>query len=139
MKKYPVKLVDNQEGGFMLEFRDLPEVNTEIWDMSELQSVGVDALVTALDLYFEHNRKFPEPSEPVEGEVTVNLPLSVVVKMLLLNALVASNMRPCDLARKMKATPQEVNRIVNLHHTTKIDTLERAFNALGKDLKLSIA
>lgn len=122
----------------MLEFRDLPEVNTEIWDVSELQSVGTDALVTALDICFELNRTFPEPSEPREGELTVDLPFSVVVKMLLLNTMVASSTRPCDLARRMKATPQEVNRIVNLRHTTKIDTLEKAFKALGKELTLSL-
>lgn len=139
MKKYPVKLTDNRQGGFMLEFRDLPEVNTEIWDVSELQSVGTDALVTALDICFELNRRFPEPSEPREGELTVDLPFSVAVKMLLLNTMVAGSIRPCDLARRMKVTPQEVNRIVNLRHTTKIDTLEKAFKALGKELKLSLA
>ena len=87
--------------------------------MDELQDTAVDALVTVLEMYFEKNRVFPEPSKPKKNEVMVALPLIVVAKMLLLNVMVSSNIRPCDLARKMHIKPQEVNRIIDLQHKTK--------------------
>ncbi|GHU10451.1 hypothetical protein FACS1894185_1960 [Betaproteobacteria bacterium] len=38
--------------------------------------------------------------------------------------------------RLLHTSPQEVQRIVNLAHATKIDTLSRAFSALGKQLEI---
>lgn len=106
--------------------------------MDELQDTAVDALVTVLEMYFEKNRVFPEPSKPKKNEVMVALPLIVVAKMLLLNVMVSSNIRACDLARKMHIKPQEVNRIIDLQHNTKIDTIDSAMKALGKNLQLTV-
>ena len=56
----------------------------------------------------------------------------------LLNTMVKSNVRPADLARKMNIKPQEVTRITDIRHATKIDTIQNAFRALGKDLVLEL-
>ena len=138
MYAYPALLRDNKEGGYIVSFRDVPEAITEIWSMDELQDTAVDALVTVLEMYFEKNRVFPEPSKPKKNEVMVALPLIVVAKMLLLNVMVSSNIRPCDLARKMHIKPQEVNRIIDLQHKTKMDTIDSAMRALGKSLQLTV-
>ena len=138
MYAYPALLRDNKEGGYIVCFRDVPEAITEIWSMDELQDTAVDALVTVLEMYFEKNRVFPEPSKPKKNEVMVALPLIVVAKMLLLNVMVSSNIRPCDLARKMHIKPQEVNRIIDLQHKTKLDTIDSAMRALGKSLQLTV-
>ena len=47
--------------------------------------------------------------------------------------------RPIDLARKLGVSRQEVNRITDLHHATKIDTVARALYALGRQLNLSVS
>ncbi|MDY5325018.1 MAG: hypothetical protein SPG96_08895, partial [Succinivibrio sp.] len=120
------------------KFDKAHEAITEIWSMDELQDTAVDALVTVLEMYFEKNRVFLEPSKPKKNEVMVALPLIVVAKMLLLNVMVSSNIRPCDLARKMHIKPQEVNRIIDLQHKTKLDTIDSAMRALGKSLQLTV-
>ena len=61
-----------------------------------------------------------------------------MAKILLLNTMVNYNIRPADLAKKMKITPQEVTRIIDTGHTTKIDTIASALKALGKSLNVSI-
>mgnify|MGYP002768753218 CR=1 FL=1 len=136
--QYPVQLIDNEEGGYILSFRDIPNMNTEIWDLKELNKTAIDFLITALDLYFEHKKIFPKPSKAEDGEVLVSLPISVVAKMLLLNTMVSSNIRISDLARKMNIKPQEASRIVDLQHNTKIDTIQNALQSLGKELQLNI-
>lgn len=60
-------------------------------------------------------------------------------KVLLLNAMLAEGVTPSELARRMPTTKQEVNRIVNLRHATKIDTIAEALAAMGKELELSVA
>lgn len=92
---------DNREGGFICRFRDVPEAVTESWSLEELKEDALDALVTAIDFYIKGSRKFPAPSELQTGDMAVSLPASVVAKVLLLNTMVETNIRPVDLARKM--------------------------------------
>lgn len=136
--QYPANLEDNGEGGFIVSFRDIPEINTEIWNMDELFETGKDALITAADICFEKRIIFPKPSKKMENEVLIPLPISVVAKILLLNTMVEGNIRAADLARKMNIKAQEVNRIINLRHNTKIDTIQTALKALNKDFQLAV-
>jgi antitoxin HicB len=40
------------------------------------------------------------------------------------------------LACRLKVTPQEVNRLIDVHHATKIDGIALALKALGKTLEM---
>jgi antitoxin HicB len=62
--------------------------------------------------------------------------MSVSAKVLLLNEMIEQKVRPTELARRMKTTPQEVNRIINIRHATKIDRIASAVSALGKTLEI---
>lgn len=136
---YPAMLESNDEGGFIVSFRDVPEALTEAPNREEALDLAKDALITAIDFYIEDRRSFPEPSSIKEGEVLIDLPTSVVAKILLLNTMVEQNVRPVDLSRKMGITRQEVTRITDLHHSTKIDTIALALRSLGKRLSLSLS
>lgn len=135
---FPARIVPNGIGGFKASFRDVPEALTEAETMDEVVDMARDALITAIDFYIETARKFPDPSSPENGEVMIELPPSVIAKVLLLNQMVASHVRQADLAKKMGVPRQEVSRITDLHHATKIDTIARALYALGKRLTLSV-
>ena len=100
--------------------------------------MAADALLTAMDFYFEDGRAVPDPSAPAAGEELVALPLSVWAKVQLLNLRIEKNARPADIARAMGIKPQEVTRILDLHHATKIDTLAAAFAAMGAELTIAI-
>ena len=63
---------------------------------------------------------FPAPSKTKKDDVIIQLPISISAKILLLNTMVSGNIRPVDLAQKMGIKPQEVNRIIDTGHTTKI-------------------
>ena len=56
-----------------------------------------------------------------------------------LNTMIETNTRPADLARKLGVSRQEVSRLMDLRHTTKIDTVARALYALGRRLDLSLS
>lgn len=137
-RDYPATLTPNGEGGYIVTFRDVPEAITEIWDKNELKETATDCLVTAVDFYIEDHRLFPTPSKTKKDDVIIQLPISISAKILLLNTMVSGNIRPVDLAKKMGIKPQEVNRIIDTGHTTKIDTIAKALSVLGKNLQLSI-
>ncbi len=139
MKLYPARFTKEPEGGYTVTFRDVPEAITYGETQEEAHTQAVDALITAMDFYFEDKRTVPDPSQPRKSEALVELPLSVAIKVELLNTQIKQRVRPAELASRMGVRPQEVTRIMNLHHTTKIDTLAKAAAALGKRLDMSLA
>jgi antitoxin HicB len=139
MLAYPVTLTPDKEiGGFVVSFQDIPEAITQGEDLEESLQMAKDALETALDFYFEDNRPVPMPSPAKRGQHLVELPASVSAKVLLLNEMIGQQVRPAELARRLKTTPQEVNRLTDLHHTTKIDRIAAALKALGKTLEMRV-
>ena len=134
---YPAKF--EQEGQcYNVTFRDIPEAITCGDDYDDAIQMAQDALLTAMDFYFEDHRAVPLPSAAQENEVLVALPASVYAKVLLLNEMIAQNISNVELAKRIDVKPQEIQRITNLEHTTKIDTVVRALKALGKQLQISI-
>jgi antitoxin HicB len=138
--KFPVILTPDEEaGGFVVTFPDIPEAITQGETLDEALDMAQDALETALEFYFDDKRPVPKPSGSTRGQHVVVLPPSLSAKVLLLNEMLAQNVRPAELARLLRTTPQEVNRLTNLRHTTRIDGIDSALQALGKRLEVSVA
>lgn len=122
-----------------VSFPDIPEAHTFGKDREHALEMAQEALEVALDFYFEDQRPVPAPSKAKRGQVIVALPPSVTAKVLLLNEMLHQKVRPIDLARRMGTTKQEINRLTNLRHATKIDRIDEALRALGKRLRLDAA
>lgn len=136
--KYPANF-QKTENGYVVGFRDIPEAVTQGSTYKEAVMMAEDALLTALDFYFEDNRLVPMPSAALEGEILIDLPASAFIKVLLLNTMLEQRVTQSVLAKRMGVRPQQVTRLVNLKHTTKIDNLACAFKALGKELLVSVS
>lgn len=136
--KFPALFDPAPEGGFTVTFRDVPEAITEGDTLEEAEAMALDALVTAMEFYFDDGRPVPAPSKAKAGERVVALPASVVAKVHLLNARLASKMKSVDVARAMGIKPQELARVYDLKHATKIDTVAAALLAMGYELQLAI-
>lgn len=130
---YPATLTPNGSG-FTVSFRDIPEAITEGDSLDEALAMAKDALAVAMEFYSEDNRTVPMPSKAAADEHLVGLPPSVWAKVLLLNEMLAQNVSQAELAKRLGVVPQKVTRLVDLSHTTKIDTLALAFDKLGKRL-----
>lgn len=137
--QYPAKFEpDHEVGGYVVTFRDIPEAITQGDDDAEAMSMAEDVLVSSMDFYFEDNRSVPSPSTLQPGERMVPLPASVAAKVLLLNEMLAQKVGPSELARRLGTIPQVVNRMMDLHHATKIDKVAQALGCLGKRLELQV-
>lgn len=138
MHGYPVNL--RKDGKFILAtFPDIPEAITQGINRAEALEMAKEALEISMDFYFEDQRPVPMPSKPKRGQAVVELPVSMAAKVLLLNEMLRQKVRPIELARRIGTTKQEVNRLTNLRHPTKIDRIDAAMRALGKRLILDAA
>ncbi|MFJ9451495.1 type II toxin-antitoxin system HicB family antitoxin [Herbaspirillum sp. NPDC101397] len=138
--QYPATFTpDTEDGGFVITFRDIPEAISQAETVDEALAMAADALLSAMDFYFEDSRPVPLPSKAKRGEHLIALSASVSSKVLLLNEMLSQQVAPSELARRLDTTRQEVNRLIDLSHATKIDRIEEALGVLGKHLELSVA
>jgi len=138
MHGYPVNL--RKDGRFILvTFPDIPEAITQGNNRSHALEMAKEALELSMEFYFDDMRPVPMPTKPKRGQAVVDLSPSVAAKVLLLNEMLRQKVRPIDLARRLGTTKQEVNRLTNLRHPTKIDRIDAALRALGKRLYLDAA
>jgi antitoxin HicB len=135
MLAYPVELTP--DGKFlMVTFPDIPGANSQGDSVADALAMAKDALESAIDWYIEQGRPVPLPSKAKRGQRMVELPASYAAKILLLNEMAVQKVRPAELARRMKVTPQEVTRLLNVRHSTKIDGIAGALKALGKTMEI---
>lgn len=134
--RYPAHFEAAKEGGFVVTFPDIPEAITQGESVEDALLHAADVLESALDYYIEEGLPIPAPSKPKRGQHLVELPASYTAKILLLNEMAAQKVRPAELARRLKVTPQEVTRLIDVHHTTKIDGIAGALKALGKTMEI---
>ena len=136
--KYPATFTSEGER-FVVTFRDIPEAITQGDDEEDALFMAKDVLIASMEVYFDEKRRVPAASAPQPDDRLIALPASIAVKVLLLNQMLEQTVTPSELARRMDTTRQEVNRLIDLKHTTRIDRIEDAMAALDRELKLSVS
>jgi antitoxin HicB len=141
MLEYAAKLTPGlpEEGGFTITFRDVPEAISEGDTLEEALHYAQEALVLALEHSLDEKRPAPAPTAPEKGEHRIALPISLELKLTLLNEMLAQGVRPIDLAKRLGTSKQEVYRLTTLRHATKVDRIADALTALGKRLEIHVA
>lgn len=129
---------DKADDGITVTFPDIPEAITCGQTDHEAMKMAEDALLSAIEMYFEEDMPFPLAREGKKGETAVYLPETVYAKILLHNKMLETGTAKTELAKAIGTNPPEVSRILRVRHKTKIDTIGRALAALGSPLRLSI-
>jgi antitoxin HicB len=121
---------------FLVTFPDFPEAITQGDSIEDALIHAADVLESVMDHYTENSLPIPPPSKPKRGQRLIELPASYAAKVLLLNEMAAQKVRPAELARRLNVTPQEVTRLIDLRHTSRIDGIAVALKALGKTMEI---
>jgi antitoxin HicB len=138
MLSYPVKLELDTNNTYLVTFPDIPEAVSVGDDEDEALLNALDALESAIEIYFDEKREIPPPSKARKGQPVVTLPALVVSKVLLANEMIRQGIRKSELARRLDVHMPQVDRLLDPRHSSKLDAIEAAFNKLGKRLEVSI-
>ncbi len=137
MLRYPVKLERDTNGTILASFPDVPEAHTFGKDREQALARAADALETAFMGYMENRLAIPEPSSVKRGSY-VALQALTEAKLALYSAMRAGRISKTELARRLNCHLPQVDRLLNLGHGSRLDRLETAFRALGKELSVQI-
>jgi antitoxin HicB len=139
MLLYPATIKRDGDS-FTLIFPDVPGAHTNGDSREDALAHAPDALHAAISMLMEKNLDIPAPSAVRrKGVVLVGLP-SVIsdAKTGLYLALRASGLRKAELARRMGIHKQQVDRLLDIDHASRIEQLEAAFAALQMRLTVDI-
>jgi antitoxin HicB len=135
---YPVHLEPAEEGGFVVTFPDVPEALTQGDDADEALLRAQDALETALEFYTEAGRDLPNAGKPRRGQRTVRPSALACVKLAIYQAMREDGVRKSELARRLGWHMPQVDRLLDLHHVSRLDQAEAALSALGRRLSVQV-
>lgn len=140
MYDYPVKLTKaygKGEKGYTVTFSDVPEAITEGDDRAEALENAVEALEVALSFYVDAGKALPRPSA-AHGRSTVRPRLIAALKLLIYSQMKARRLRKSDLKRMLSISSAAVERLLDLNHDSRLDHIEDALHALGKDIDIRL-
>lgn len=138
MLRYPVLLEPDTNATILVSFPDFPEAHTFGDDKHEALARAADLLQDVLTDYVENRREVPPPSKMKKGMASITLPVLIEAKVELYREMHVSRVRKADLARRLGCHMRQVDRLLDLHHASRLDQIEAAFAALHKRVVIEI-
>lgn len=140
MFRYPASVsFDKDAGQFEISFRDFANLHSVAFNEDEIELEASEALTAMIGELIDSRIPVPQASEPTEGEISVHLPVLTSLKASLHNAMINTGTRKADLARKLNQKAPQIDRLLDVSHASKVETLEQALYLLGYEVSVSVA
>jgi antitoxin HicB len=138
MLRYFAKLGRDDNGTVLVTFPDFPEAHTFGANEADALKRAADALATAIQGRITDRRALPAPSKPRRGYHPIRLPALIHAKLELYRAMLETSMRKAELARRLNVHAPQIDRLLDLDHDSRLDQIEKAARALGRELHIEM-
>lgn len=138
MLRYPVKLAREDNGTLLVTAPDFPEVSTFGNDENDALAKGADAIATAMQGRISDRQEIPLPSAPKRGQKLAALSALTWAKLELYRAMLDTNTNKATLARRLQVHPPQIDRLLDLDHDSRLDQIENAARAMGRELHIEL-
>ena len=132
MLAYPIVLEDD-EGALLATSLDFPELTTFGTDREDALARAVDALEEAIAARIHDGRDIPPPST---GRQVAVLPTLTAIKVMLYQEMREQGVGKAELARRLGWHLPQVDRILDIHHNSRMDQVDAAMGAMGRHLQV---
>ncbi len=134
---YPVKLTKQKEGGYLVQFSDLPEAITQGENIEDALNEAIDCLEEAIAHRISKKLDIPAPSQRKRCKY-VALTTTFAAKTALYLAMREKKLSNISLAKKLDCDEKEVRRLLDPHYNSKLPRIEQALYLLGKKLQVEV-
>ena len=139
MFKYPATShFDEESETYEITYRDFDNIHAVAYTEDDIELEASDILHVGLEEFISSKMPIPMPSEPQSGDFIVYLPPISCLKIALHNAMLTTKTKKADLARKMNLNSAQIERLLDINQTSKIDSLEQALYLLGYHIAISV-
>lgn len=135
---YPVVLIQQSEGGYLLQFPDIPEAITQGESVEDALREAADCLEEAIANRISLKSNIPYPSRPKRNQHSISLHTTLAAKAALYLAMRDKNLSNTALAKKLHCDEKEVRRMLDPYYYSKLPKIELALNMLGQQLEVGV-
>ena len=135
---YPINILPQDDGSFLVSFPDIPEAITDGMTKEEALAEAVDCLIAALGGYINDRRDVPEPSSTKKGQQSVAVPPLVSAKLALYQAIREAQITRVASGKRLGVSEGAIRRLLDLDHKSHIGQVDAALSILGKRLVVEI-
>ncbi|HCT1990085.1 TPA: hypothetical protein OUC50_001246 [Proteus mirabilis] len=129
---------DEESETYEITYRDFDNIHALAYTEDDIELEASDILHVGLEEFISSKMPIPMPSEPQSGDFIVYLPPISCLKIALHNAMLTTKTKKADLARKMNLNSAQIERLLDINQTSKIDSLEQALYLLGYHIAISV-
>lgn len=129
---------DEETNSYEISFVDFPDIQGVAYCEEDIELEAADTLITGLVDFISSRTLIPEPTKSDNEAIQVHLPILSCLKIALHNAIIQTKTRKSDLARKLNLNSQQIDRLLDIEHASKIDALEQALYLLGHEVKVTV-
>jgi antitoxin HicB len=124
---------------FTITFPDLDWGVSQGEDEEDGRAMALDLLRTMIREHIRKGEGIPRPRVRRGGRYRlIALPALEAAKVELYRIFRASGIHKAELARRMGIPKTTVDRLFDLKHHSRLDQIEAAFSALGKELSIEV-
>lgn len=132
MFHYPASYTfDEASGEYHIQYRDFPELESVTYSLEDIELEAQDGIKNGIAAEMEERRPVPAPSALQAGDIAIHVPILVRLKAELHNAMLATNTRKADMARKLGLNAAQMDRLLDVYYASKVEALEQALYLLG--------
>lgn len=137
---YYAKLHAAKEGGFRVEFPGLPGAVTQGESKDEALAMAEDCLRTYFLGLITLGQNVPPPPPVRSGRALYGIALSALesAKVELYRSFRASRLPTSQVARRMRMSVTQLDKLFDLDHPSPVDQIEAALRVLGKKLVVEV-
>ena len=133
--EYPIILDRSESGAVIVRFPDFPDVRAEGEYKEDALIRAKDVLAKALGACIKSRKPIPSPSKGTNARV-IRPPALVDAKVQVYQAMRTAGVGGAELARRLRWHRPQVDRLLNVHHGSRLDQLEAALSVLGKRMSI---
>jgi len=138
---YPAKLTSDEDGRFVVNFRDVPEALTDGATVEEALVEAEDCLDGALLSYVDDARfprPIPEPSKRRAGEYMVRISPRSAAKLALHQALRDQKITAKRFAGMLDVSETVARRLLDPNYRSNFDKLLDALAIVGRKVEVRV-
>ncbi|MGI9437853.1 MAG: type II toxin-antitoxin system HicB family antitoxin [Geminicoccaceae bacterium] len=138
---YPAKLTPDENGRYLVTFRDVAEALTDGATIEEALVEAEDALDGALLGYVDDARfprPIPEPSKKQRGEYLIRISPRSAAKLALHHALRQRKISVRQLAKMLGVSDTAVRRLLDPNYRSNFDKLLDALAIVGRKVEIGV-
>lgn len=139
MFRYPITVsFDDESNEYEISYRDFNDLYSTALTEDDIELEAKDGLTAFIAELIESRIPVPAPSVGETDDITVHLPVLTCLKIALHNAMINTGTRKADLARKLNQKGPQIDRLLDVDHASKVETLEQALYLLGYEVSVSV-